>query len=465
MAIPKDLDCSRIPEALEKIEREGPPPRRTSRGHCLVHGGKHFSPKLVVGYTHLSQFGEELESARFITTEALNWLGKCGYEFIRCNCGGRGRNPDLMNGSLPVEEKAMGAQRMSAIEYMETHGHEQLCMFVDKGVGLRAFIAIHDTTLGPALGGVRIWPYKTEDEAITDVLRLSRGMTYKSAAAGLNLGGGKALIMASQEDKTEAMMRAFGRFVDSLGGRYITTEDVGSSSQDLEWIAQETSHLVGLPVNQGGSGAPAKVTAYGIYRGIKACAANVWGADSLEGRVIAVQGFGKVASFLVDHLRSEGARVIVTDINRAALDRAREMRLEVLEDTSLIFDVECDIFSPCALGGILNDETIPRLKCRVVAGSANNQLLEDRHAEMLRQRGILYAPDHIINAGGVINVSMQMGRPYDEEASLEKVARIYDTIESVIRLAGANDITTAQAADRLAEDRIASMRRVKGIYL
>ncbi|MBI4282420.1 MAG: Glu/Leu/Phe/Val dehydrogenase [Chloroflexi bacterium] len=354
---------------------------------------------------------------------------------------------------------------MNITHYMETHGHEQLSVYTDPGVGLRAFIAIHDTTLGPALGGVRIWPHKTEDEALMDVLRLARGMTYKAAAAGLHVGGGKALIMASAQDKTEAMMRAFGRFVDSLGGRYITTEDVGATTQDMEWIAQETTHVTGLPVNQGGSGDPSEMTGYGVYQGMKACALDVWGTDSLEGRRIAIQGFGKVASYLVGHLLEEGARLIVTDINQPALDRARGQGLEVLDDPAAIYNVECDIFSPCALGGVLNDDTIPRLRCKVVAGAANNQLLEDRHAETLQRRGILYAPDYIINAGGVINISLEMGQPYDEEAALEKTARIYDTVERVIYLARTEGITTARAADRLAEERIAAMRRVRGIYL
>ncbi|MDA0988538.1 MAG: Glu/Leu/Phe/Val dehydrogenase [Chloroflexi bacterium] len=349
---------------------------------------------------------------------------------------------------------------MNITQYMETHGHEQLSVFTDKAVGIRAFIAIHNTTLGPALGGVRIWPHKTEDDALMDVLRLSRGMTYKSAAAGLDLGGGKALIMASSQDKTEAMMRVFGRFVDSLGGRYITTEDVGATTQDMEWIAQETTHVTGLPVNLGGSGDPSEMTGYGIYRGMKACVMDIWGNDSLAGRTVAIQGFGKVASYLAGHLVEEGARLIVTDINSSALDRAREQGLEVVDDPSAIYGVDCDIFSPCALGGVLNDDTIPRLNCKVVAGSANNQLLDDRHGAMLQERGILYAPDYIINAGGVINISLEMGRPYDEKAATEKVARIYDTVGQVIRIARTENITTARAADRLAEDRIAAMRNL-----
>lgn len=354
---------------------------------------------------------------------------------------------------------------MNIAHYMETHGHEQLSMFIDKGAGLRAFIAVHDTTLGPALGGVRIWPHKTEDDALMDVLRLSRGMTYKSAAAGLNLGGGKALIVASPHEKTEAMMRAFGRFVESLGGRYITTEDVGSTTQDMEYIAQETSHVTGLPVNLGGSGDPSEMTAYGIYRGMKACAMNVWSTDSLEGRKIAMQGYGKVASYLSDYLIQEGARLIVADINQVALDRARERGLEVMDDPSAIYDVDCDVFSPCALGGILNNETIPRLKCKMVGGSANNQLLEDHHGAMLQEKGILYAPDYILNAGGVINISLEVGHKYDEAAATAKATGIYDTVNKVINLARVNGTTTAQAADALAEERITAMRQIKYVYL
>ncbi len=352
---------------------------------------------------------------------------------------------------------------MNVTEYMEAEGHEQLCVYVDKGVGLRAFIAIHDTTLGPALGGVRIWPHKTEDEAILDVLRLAKGMTYKAAAAGLDFGGGKALIMASPQDKTEAMMRAYGRSVDSLGGRYVTTEDVGADDQDLEWIALETSHVTGLPISQGGSGGPATATAYGIYKAMKACAARLWDNDSLKGRVVAVQGFGKVASTMAHHLREEGARLVVAEINPAALDVARDQGLEVLDDPSRIYDVECDIFSPCALGGILNDETIPRLKCRAVVGSANNQLLQVRHGDALQQRGVLYAPDYIVNAGGIINISMEVGQPYNEDAAMERVARIYDTMTRVIETSESQGIATALAADRIAEERISTMRRVKGI--
>ena len=355
---------------------------------------------------------------------------------------------------------------MKILDYMEQYGYEQLSIYTDKAAGLRAFIAIHDTTLGPALGGARIWPHATEEEALTDVLRLARAMTYKNAAAGLNLGGGKALIMAdSSKDKTEAMMRAYGRFVESLGGRYLTTEDVGSTTQDMEWIAQETSYVTGLPKSQGGSGDPSQMTGFGVYLGIKACAKEVWGTDNLEGRVFAIQGYGKVASYLAHHLLKEKAKLIVADLSPKALERAREQGLQIVEDPKAIFDVQCDIFSPCALGGALNDQTIPRLKCKIVAGCANNQLLEEKHGEALQQQEILYAPDYIINAGGVINLSFEIDRPYDEEAATEKTARIYETIEQIIAISKKEGITTANAADRLAEKRIESVRQVRKIYL
>ena len=355
---------------------------------------------------------------------------------------------------------------MNVLEYMERYGYEQLSVYTDTGVGLRAFIAIHDTTLGPALGGVRVWPHATEDEAVMDVLRLGRAMTYKSAAAGLPFGGGKGLVMADpHKEKTEALMRAFGRFVDTLGGRYLTTEDVGMSLLDLEWIAEETEYVTGLPLSRGGSGETSQMTGFGILQGMKACARDVWGMDSLEGRVIAIQGFGHVAGALTHHLLEEKARLIVTDIHEEALDRARENEGIQIVGPEEIYDVECDIFSPCALGGVLNEKTIPRLKCKIVCGGANNQLLTGEDGDALQRRDILYAPDYIVNAGGVINISCEVGTTYSEEAALEKTARIYDTMEQVISMAKSQEITTAQAADRLAEERIEQARRVRKIYL
>ena len=353
---------------------------------------------------------------------------------------------------------------MQIIELMGQNGHEQLTVYSDPGVGLKAIIAIHDTTLGPACGGTRIWPYETEEAAIIDALRLSRAMTYKSAAADLPLGGGKAVIIAdSHTQKTEAMLRAFGRFVETLGGRYLTTTDVGSTGHDLEYMRQETRHVMGLPVSAGGSGDTSVMTGLGVYMGIKACAKEVWGNDSLTGKKIAMQGFGKVSFNTVHHLLKEGAHLVVTDVFSEALDRARGMGLAVVEPKQ-IYDVDCDIFSPNALGGVINPDTIPRLICKVVAGGANNQLLSPSDGEELHRRGILYAPDYVINAGGIINVEAEIGAPYNSERAREKTERIYDIMSRVIEVSKRQEITTSQAADHIAEERIASVRRIKGIY-
>lgn len=357
---------------------------------------------------------------------------------------------------------------MNVLEYMEQYGHEQFSVYTDTSVGLRAFIAIHDTTLGPALGGVRVWPHPTEDAAMMDVLRLSRAMTYKSAAAGLHFGGGKGLIMAdSRKDKSEALMRAYGRFVESLGGRYITTEDVGMTLHDLEQIAQETSYVTGLPISTGGSGDTSPMTGFGVYQGMKACAKEVWGSDSLEGRVVAIQGFGNTATALVDNLleREEGVKFIVADINEESLARARSYPGVQVIDPDDIVGVDCDILAPCALGGVLNSNTIPRLKCMIVCGSANNQLLELEDADSIQKRGILYAPDYIVNAGGVINVSCEVGTTYNEDAAREKTARIYENTQRVIAISKKHGISTALAADQLAEERIEAIRKIRRVYL
>lgn len=354
---------------------------------------------------------------------------------------------------------------VKVLEHMESFGHKQLSVYTDTAAGLRAFIAIHDTTLGPALGGCRVWPYRTEEEAVTDVLRLSRAMTYKNAAAGLFLGGGKAVVLADpRTDKTEALFRAFGRFVETLGGRYVTTEDVGTTPQDMEWVAEETSHVTGLPLSQGGSGNPSQMTGFGVYQGMRACAGEVWGSDSLEGRMVAIQGFGNVAAALARHLLEDGARIIATDISEAAQERARELGATVVGPDE-IYTVECDVFAPCALGGVLNPQTISGLRCKVVAGGANNQLLAIEDGDALQQRDILYAPDYIINAGGVINISCEMDAAYDAERAREKTARIYATMQRVITLARAEGVSTARAAERLAEERIHQVRQVRRVHL
>ena len=354
---------------------------------------------------------------------------------------------------------------MDILQQMGTEGHEQVAMFSDPGSGLKAIIAIHDTTLGPACGGTRMWPYESEAEALTDALRLSQAMTYKSAAAGLHLGGGKGVIIGDPHtQKSEALMRAYGRFVDTLSGRYLTTTDVGTTGRDLEYVRQETRHVTGLPLSLGGSGDTSIMTGLGLYMGMKACAEAVWGNGGLRGKTVAVQGFGKVAGHLCQHLMKEGARIMVTDVFEGALDRARDLGLEITSPDSIL-NVDCDIFAPCALGGVLNQRTIPRLRCRVVAGGANNQLLTEADGEELHRRGILYAPDYIVNAGGIINVEAELGDAgYSPERAREKTERIYEIMGSVIRTSQAQEIPTAAAADHLAEERLNSVRRIRAVH-
>ena len=353
---------------------------------------------------------------------------------------------------------------MDILEYMSNQKYEQLTMITDPGVGLKAVIAIHDTTLGPSCGGTRIWPYESEAAAIEDALRLAKAMSYKSAVADLPLGGGKAVIIAdSHTQKTEAMLRSFGRFVETLSGRYLTTTDVGSTGRDLEYIRQETKHVVGLPTTMGGSGDTSVMTGLGIYVGMKAAAKEIWGTDSLSGKRVAIQGFGKVAFNVAHHLLKENATLIVTDVYKGAIDKARQMGLEVVPPDE-IFDVSSDIFSPCALGGILNSITIPKLTCSLVAGGANNQLLSDSHGDELHRLGILYAPDYVVNAGGIINVAAEIGSPYNIDRARERTERIYDIMENVISLSKDKNIATYKAADLIAEERMASVQNIKHIY-
>ena len=353
---------------------------------------------------------------------------------------------------------------MEIFEQMGAEGHEQLVMVSDAGSGLKAIIAVHDTTLGPACGGTRIWPYKSEQEAIRDALRLSRAMTYKAAAADLPLGGGKGVIIAdSHTEKTEALLRAYGRFVDTLGGRYLTTTDVGSTGRDMEYIKQETDYVVGLPTTAGGSGDTSIMTGLGIYMGMKACAREAWGNESLTGKTVAIQGFGKVATHTAHHLMKEDAKLVVTDVYDGALDRARDLGLTVVKPDE-IYGVDCDIFAPCALGGVINPETIPQLKCKVVAGGANNQLLSDADGEALHRLGIVYGPDYILNSGGIINAEAEIGREYNPERAREKTERIYGIMEKVFAISKREEIPTAKAADRLAEDRLNSVRGIRQVY-
>lgn len=351
---------------------------------------------------------------------------------------------------------------MDTFKEMQAHGHEQVLFSHDPSCGYFGIIAIHDTTLGPALGGTRVWPYHSTDDALRDVLRLSRGMTYKSAVAGLNLGGGKAVIIADpKRPDRESLFRAHGRFVETLGGRYITAEDVGTSPTDMEFVKRETKHVAGL-LNL--SGDPSPVTGYGVYVGMKACAKQRWGKDSLAGKTVAVQGAGKVATYLMKHLKEEGARLIVTDIDPDKVKRAVEDLGAQAVAPDDIYGVKADIFAPCALGAIINDETLKQLKVEIIAGGANNQLAEPRHGTALEQQGMLYAPDYVINGGGVVNVFGEL-QGWTMERSKRKAQEIYDTILRVFAIASREKLPSFEAADHLAEERIRSVAALKRMWL
>jgi leucine dehydrogenase len=354
---------------------------------------------------------------------------------------------------------------MEIFNYMGNYDYEQLVFCQDKQSGLKAIIAIHDTTLGPALGGTRMWMYESEEAAIEDALRLARGMTYKNAVAGLNLGGGKTVIIGDpKKDKNEEMFRAFGRYIQGLNGRYITAEDVGTTVEDMDLIHEETDYVTGISPAFGSSGNPSPVTAYGVYRGMKAAAKEAFGTDSLTDKKIAVQGVGNVAYHLCKYLHDEGAKLIVTDINKEAISRAVTQFNAIAVEPNEIYSVECDIFAPCALGGVINDMTIPQLKASVIAGAANNQLKESKHGEVIHQKGIIYAPDYCINAGGVINVADEL-YGYNSERALKKVEKIYNNIERVIDISKRDNIPTYLAADRLAEERIERMKKSRSQFL
>lgn len=339
---------------------------------------------------------------------------------------------------------------------MESKGHEQIVFCYDSASGLKAIIAIHNTVLGPALGGCRMWPYRDEAEALNDALRLSRGMTYKAAVAGLKLGGGKSVIIGDPKTmKTEELFRAFGRFVETLAGRYITAEDVGTSVHDMEWVRMETDHVCGCSRDMGGSGDPGPLTAIGVYHGIRRALLKVFGTDALAGRTIAIQGVGHVGFHLIEHLLKAGGKVVISDID---FEKAKNTVAHYESITAVpadeIYDVECDVFAPCALGGSVNEKTIPRLRCKIVAGSANNVLLdEDADERKLRERNILYIPDYVINSGGVINVYSEV-EGFDEKQALTKIEGIFDTVGRLLDIAERENISTLEAANSLAKSRI-----------
>ena len=348
-----------------------------------------------------------------------------------------------------------GAQALSLMEQMN---HEQLVHCFDAKTGLRALIAIHSTVLGPALGGTRMWMYANEAEALHDVLRLSEGMTYKAAVAGLDLGGGKAVIIGdSRRDKTPDLMRKYGEFVERLNGNYITAEDVGTSKADMGFIGERTRHVTGRPEKDGGSGDPSPVTAYGVYRGMKAAAMKAWGTSDLGGRTVVVQGAGNVGRYLSGHLLSEGAQLRVCDVFDDQIERIRAEypQVQVISPDS-VYNQEADIYAPCALGATLNDQTIPTLRCRIVAGGANNQLADvSLHAKMLADRGIIYAPDFVINAGGLINVYSEI-KGYTRDEAMERTTALYDQTLKILEMAEQLGVTTHEAAVRTARTRIDS---------
>ncbi len=345
----------------------------------------------------------------------------------------------------------------ATVEEME---HEQVVFFHSKDTGLKAIIAIHNTVLGPALGGMRMWPYENEQDALTDVLRLSQGMTYKSAIAGLNLGGGKSVIIGDPKKlKNEAFFRSMGRYIESLSGRYITAEDVNTNVHDMDYLFQETNYVVGVHPVHGGSGDPSPFTAFGTLQGIRASAQKRYGEIDLGKLSFAVQGAGHVGGHLIKLLRDEGAKVFVCDLND---ERVKEMEALGAEAVPMddIYDCDAKVFAPCALGASVNEKTLPRLKCQIVAGSANNQLETEQCGDELDKRGILYAPDYAINAGGVMNVAIEL-QGYDKGRAQRMVDGIYDIMMNIYRLADEENIPTWKAANRLAENRIHALGKVK----
>lgn len=361
--------------------------------------------------------------------------------------------------------KDLDLSKSPVIGQMGLYNHEQILFCNDNATGLKAIIAIHNTVLGPSLGGTRMWNYNNEMEALNDVLRLSRGMTYKSSVAGLNLGGGKAVIIGDPKKiKNEALLRRFGKFVDSLGGKYITAEDVAMTSHDMEIIHMETDYVSGLPENMGGSGNPSPVTAYGVYVSMKASAKETWGNDSLSGKKVLVQGIGHVGEVLVEHLTKEGAKVFIHDISEERLKAvAAKYKAEVVSPDTM-FDLDIDVYAPCALGATVNDDTLGRLKCKIICGAANNQLAdEQKHGELVGKKGILYAPDYVVNAGGIINVYYEL-EGYNRERALAHAEKIYATTSNIFQLAKKEGIPTYMAANRLGEQRIEAIAKINAIY-
>ena len=339
--------------------------------------------------------------------------------------------------------------------------HEEVVFCQNKDAGLKAIIAIHNSVLGPALGGLRMWPYATEQDALNDVLRLSRGMTYKAAVSGLNLGGGKAVIIGDpSKDKSEALFRAFGRFVNSLNGRYITAEDVGIDVNDMEYVYRETEFVTGVHQVHGGSGDPSPFTAYGTLQGLMAALQAKFGNEDVGNYSFAVQGVGHVGMEYVKLLRERGAKVFVTDINTALVQRAVDDYGAEAVASDQIYDVDADVYSPCALGGTINENTLDRLKCQIICGAANNQLATNEIGDEVQRRGILYAPDYAVNAGGLMNVSLEIDG-YNRERAMRMLRTIHFNLARIFEISKRDNIPTYMAADRMAEERINAIGKLR----
>lgn len=353
----------------------------------------------------------------------------------------------------------------SVLDQLSAAGHKKVVFCNDPDTGLKAIIAVHDTTLGPALGGTRMWSYVSEAEALEDVLRLSRGMTYKAAITGLNIGGGKAVIIGdSRKGKSEAMMRSYGRFIRNMNGEFITAEDLGTTTKDMEYIRMETEHVTGVPESLGGAGNPAPHTAKGVFLGIKACVKEVFGTDMLAGRSVVVQGIGNVGEHLVELLRAENVEVYISDINEERLQHvARTYKAKPIA-ADKIFGIDADIYAPCALGATVNDKTIPKMKFAIIAGSANNQLADELvHGQLLLEKGILFAPDYLINAGGLISCYSEL-TGYGKKRTIQLTENIYNATRDVIRMSKKDNISTILAANHIAEQRIIDIKKIKSSF-
>ncbi len=356
---------------------------------------------------------------------------------------------------------------MLSFEKLYSMGHEEVIFISEPSCGLKAIVAIHDTSLGPALGGTRMWPYASEEEAVEDVLRLSRGMTYKAAVSGLNLGGGKAVIIGDpKKDKSEALFRAFGRYIESLNGRYITAEDVNISVQDIDHVYTETNYVCGIAKAHGGSGNPAPYTALGVFRGMEAAVTKVYGSrEALNGKTVGIQGVGSVGFELAKLVDQVGGELIYTDISEENIQKMKDaFPNATYVDPANFYSADMDIYAPCALGGTINDETISQLKCKIVNGAANNQLKEDRHGQILMDKGILYSPDYLINAGGLMNVSIEF-EGWNDYKSRRMIDKIYDTTLKIFAMSEERNIPVNKATDVLAEERLDSIKKIQTTYL